>query len=295
MARAPYIQFYVSDYIGSTGHLTTEQHGAYLLLLFAMWNAGGSLPSDPAKLARIVRLSPRRWQAIAPDILEFFRVDGDRITQERLRRDYDAVVEIGEKRSAAGKLGNAVKSLKSKEPDNANALANQTHTDRISESYSEPEPNSEPEASAEPDSTTSVTAPQSLVARSERIAGNEIEEAFEEFWPQCPRKVGKGTARRIYLKIVTSGKATPAALLHGMMRYAQEREGQDPKYTQHPATWLNAEGWLNEPAPVYRQMTKTDAMIAGVLGWDRDGLVSTDDRSDAVIEGIFSALPEDDR
>jgi len=32
------------------------------------------------------------------------------------------------------------------------------------------------------------------------------------------------------------------------MRYALQREGQDQKFTKHPATWLNAEGWNDEPA-----------------------------------------------
>jgi hypothetical protein len=33
------------------------------------------------------------------------------------------------------------------------------------------------------------------------------------------------------------------------MRYAAVRSSEDPKYTRHAATWLNNQGWLDEPEP----------------------------------------------
>jgi hypothetical protein len=80
MSAAPFMQLYVADYIGDTLHLTTEQHGAYLLLLMAMWRAGGSLPNDEQKLSRIVGLSPAKWRRISADVLAFFDVADDAIT-----------------------------------------------------------------------------------------------------------------------------------------------------------------------------------------------------------------------
>ena len=40
--------------------------------------------------------------------------------------------------------------------------------------------------------------------------------------------------------------------LAGAQRYAAERKDQDPKYTKHPATWLNGGCWEDEApgAPV---------------------------------------------
>jgi uncharacterized protein YdaU (DUF1376 family) len=75
MSERPFMQLYVSDFIGDTLQLSTEQIGAYMLLLMAMWNAGGKLPSDDAKLARVVRMSVKKWRSISVDMMGFFERD----------------------------------------------------------------------------------------------------------------------------------------------------------------------------------------------------------------------------
>ncbi len=58
-------------------------------------------------------------------------------------------------------------------------------------------------------------------------------------------------AFKAYCAAMNKKLATPADLLSGAMRYAAERSGQDPKYTKHPATWLNSGCWSDEPsAPI---------------------------------------------
>lgn len=83
---APFMQLYVGDYLRDTRHLTAEQHGAYLLLLMAMWNADGTLPNDHKKLARLASCTPTRWSKISADVMAFFEVDGDTVTNRHIQR-----------------------------------------------------------------------------------------------------------------------------------------------------------------------------------------------------------------
>lgn len=73
---------------------------------------------------------------------------------------------------------------------------------------------------------------------------------FDEFWKAYPRKVGKIAAERAYAKALTAGH-DPALIIEGARFYAMERKLQDPQYTKHPATWLNAGCWQDEPDPAY--------------------------------------------
>lgn len=78
---------YVGDYMADTLHLTTQEHGAYLLLLMAMWRAGGKLPADDKRLSCLARCSDAEWLAIKETVMEFFyRGTGVERTFNRNRR-----------------------------------------------------------------------------------------------------------------------------------------------------------------------------------------------------------------
>lgn len=97
MTERPYMQLYIADYLGDTQHLTIEQSGCYLHLLMAMWRAGGYLPNDATKLARVVRLTVRKWKKLATDVMPLFTIEGDRITQKRLLFERKKVTEFSAK------------------------------------------------------------------------------------------------------------------------------------------------------------------------------------------------------
>jgi hypothetical protein len=71
---------------------------------------------------------------------------------------------------------------------------------------------------------------------------------FEDWWRQYPKRVAKAAALRAYRTVITKQLATVDELLAGAMRYAAERGLSDPRYTKHPATWLNGGCWADEAA-----------------------------------------------
>lgn len=126
MSRAPFLKLFFSDLAGDTLSLSDAEFGSYMLLLGAMWNAGGSLPKEPARLARIARCSPkvwgRRWAVLAPFFIE--AEDGG-VTNERLLAERQKVDAISAERAAAGKLGAKANALKNNNPGAANGPANE--------------------------------------------------------------------------------------------------------------------------------------------------------------------------
>ena len=64
---------YIGDYLADTMHLSTEQHGAYLLLLFHLWRRG-TLQDEDGVLAQITGLSPDAWSSHRAVLGEFFEI-----------------------------------------------------------------------------------------------------------------------------------------------------------------------------------------------------------------------------
>ena len=121
MSSQPFMQLYVGDYLADTLHLSTEQHGAYLLLLMTMWRHDARLPNDPKKLARIARTTARKWPGIWEEISEFFEVDGEYITNARLTKEHQKATAKSTVRANAGSLGGKAKALKKNDQGLANA------------------------------------------------------------------------------------------------------------------------------------------------------------------------------
>jgi uncharacterized protein YdaU (DUF1376 family) len=98
----PWMPFWVGDYLADTGHLTTTQHGAYILLILHYWRKGG-LPDDDAQLAKITRLPRKAWIETIRPIIEPLFHDGwqhKRVDHELAKQEI-----IATKRAMAGQKG----------------------------------------------------------------------------------------------------------------------------------------------------------------------------------------------
>jgi uncharacterized protein YdaU (DUF1376 family) len=104
-----WMPLYVNDYFGDTMTLTTEQHGAYLLLIMTAWKEGGRLPNNAVCLAQCARLSLPQWTRMEPVLRGFFDVSPEFWTHGRVMSELERAKEHVAKRSAAGKRGAAAK------------------------------------------------------------------------------------------------------------------------------------------------------------------------------------------
>lgn len=100
MAALPYMQLYIADYLADTMHLSAEEHGAYLLLMFNYWQTGKPIPKN--RLAKIARLTNERWADVEPSLQEFFCDNGEEWVHLRIEEDLASVREKLTKKSAAG-------------------------------------------------------------------------------------------------------------------------------------------------------------------------------------------------
>ena len=70
---------------------------------------------------------------------------------------------------------------------------------------------------------------------------------FDEFWETYPRKVGKAKA---HTKYATAAKRTSEqTIIDGATRLANDPNLPERKFIPHPTTWLERDGWEDEPMP----------------------------------------------
>jgi len=113
--KRPWMPLYVGDYLGDTGHLTTAQHGAYLLLMMHYWRKG-ELPDDDRQLSKITKLPLKTWCEYRPTLQDFFH-SGWR--HKRIDAELERMLRVSEKRAIAGQKGGLGSALARMKLENA--------------------------------------------------------------------------------------------------------------------------------------------------------------------------------
>jgi uncharacterized protein YdaU (DUF1376 family) len=111
----PWMPLYVGDYLGDTGHLTTAQHGAYLLLMMHYWRKG-ELPDDDRQLSKITKLPLRTWCEYRPTLQDFFHSGWK---HKRIDAELTRMMRVSEKRAVAGQKGGLGSALARMKLENA--------------------------------------------------------------------------------------------------------------------------------------------------------------------------------
>lgn len=120
MAEYPAMPMWTDAYLSDTRHLSTLEHGAYLLLLMEAWRRPTcSLPDDDRMLARLAGVSEADWSAIKPVVMDFWTLDGRSKTwhQKRQKKERDFLAS-----QSAKQRDRALKRWKDEKTDNAAAI-----------------------------------------------------------------------------------------------------------------------------------------------------------------------------
>lgn len=256
---------YWSDYFGDTMHLTTEQHGAYLLLLGAYWLRGGPLPADDAYLKQVTRAG-KRWGHIKPVVLAFFDLEelsdvdfgssDNRLTvptekthnrfqirHKRLEKEILKSSERLKSARASGRAGGLAKSYLA----TATATATQKRKRKKQKEFGQ--------ISENPTDNVSKNLPVISDAGSSKAVVKTRADQFDEWWSHWTitgTKRGKEGAKRKFKVVMKNGSPTLDELCDGLDRYMAycAAEKTEVQHIIHPERFLSKGYWNNDyPAP----------------------------------------------
>lgn len=89
--------------------------------------------------------------------------------------------------------------------------------------------------------------PSVAKARSSKLSKAEIDEAFEKWWSEYPRKIAKKAARKAYERSLADVGTQTLLKAVQAFREHHRRAKTETRYIPHPATWLNQGRWADEP------------------------------------------------
>jgi len=231
MAALPYMQLYVADYLADTAHLTTLEHGAYLMLMFNYWQRGESFKANDERslnkrLATVARLSVSEWDEVKGALSEFFDVTDTEWSQARIERDLAAVNAKSTKAKQAGKAS-AERRLNERST-NVEQTLNHTDTDT---------------------DTDTEAKEKALVPSADDTSAYSAE--FESFWTEYPKREGsnsKKTAFKAWNARLRSGVKAEDLILAAKRYAAQQFAAGNlgTPYVKQAATFLGADEHFRE-------------------------------------------------
>jgi uncharacterized protein YdaU (DUF1376 family) len=262
--QLPAFLFYVDDFTsdGVVEAMTTEQVGAYTLLLCKAWREDppGTIPDDDEILARWARMPAKKWIACRERVLKAFYLGTDgRYHQKRMEAEYVKAVEQQERRQRRAR-GAADARWNHHPPDNGDAKALLKHRSSIGQamlvdaSQSQGQVTSNKNGQSQAKDQRSMAVENRLDFDLQEVDWAEWNRTFAEF----SRQLDAGSEdRRIVAQLawlVCAGAPILAAVhdaLDGIT--VVRRDGRPPK---SPTAYLRA--CLNESIGE----SKLDAMLA---------------------------------
>lgn len=297
MAAYPAMPLFTDAYLADTRHLTTEEHGAYLLLLMCAWRSREcALVDDDGALARIAGLSPTKWRRMKPVIQHFFDIEGGLWRQAKLTSVYADVAARVARNRASGAKGGRARALKraakpgpEQSPAQSSAQspgqATGQNPEQSPETKSVPVPEVAPESAQELvahrsaqqtiQQTTNLTASENKATKTKAAAKPDslvLESA--EHWHQelsalCgPGVVLDGQTLAAWQAAGVDFEATTKPTIKRLMAREKKRTGSLPKRLAYFREAV-LEAHADAPAPAKPQSDKTPFEPENVAHWRR--------------------------
>lgn len=220
-----WMPLYVGDYLASTSRLTTEQHGAYLLLIFDYWREGPP-PDDDQVLAQITRMSPHAWSIARAVLAKYFSIEDGQWRHARIDR------EIG---------------LAREKHDKAKARATRAAEARWSGSDSKKPATGNAPSIAQAVLDQCQSQSQSPIKRKPPISPKGDWPGFDQFWSAYPKKKSRSDALKAWNKL------RPDDALQQLMASAVRVQSASADWIKDGgqfipmgATWINGRRWEDE-------------------------------------------------
>jgi uncharacterized protein YdaU (DUF1376 family) len=249
----PWFPFYVGDYVRDTARLTTEGHGAYLLLMLDYW-ANGAPPDDNETLSNIARLSLDAWVRLRQKLEPFFQISNGRWLHKRIERERENANEKHEKRVNAGRAG-------------GNAKANNKQWSSLARPLPpallyQSQPQSQPlkktgSRSIAGDRPTRAIDPKQIdLEDAIAVVPAKAPSRFEDFWQAYPRREGPSPRKPAETKfnaLVKTG-IDPAMMIAEAQKLASAEAARGnigTRFIPQAVTWLNQQRWADHAAVAF--------------------------------------------
>ena len=204
--------------------MSLEERGAYNDLIDIYISRDGDLSDDDKLRASDLACDVRVWRRIKKQLIHYGKLEitNGHLTPTGAEISLTSVLlrsEVARKSAIARWSQRGIqpsKVLKDNKTGDANAM--QTHKKRNA----------------------------NLNLSSKEKSLKEIEEGFQAWYEKYPRHVSKPHALKAFKAALK--KTDVATLVVAAEKYAESVRAKDQEFIAHPATWLNGERWLDEPA-----------------------------------------------
>ena len=246
-----WMPIYIADYLADTCRLTTEQHGAYLLLIFDYWR-NGALPDDDAVLAQVCRMNADAWSNAQAVLRSFFTKADDGLLHHKRIDDEISKAQLNRSMSVTRARKAAEARWSKNAPSNASSIPQ-----ALLGQCPSPTP-LKTNTKAIPEGTSfGVLEPTKAKKPKDKHSVEDVDRVYQAY----PLKKAAGATRQSIGKAIdrlkARGVADPASFLVCKIaewKGSREREQAAGRFVPnypYPATWFNEERYDDEnSAPV---------------------------------------------